>query len=169
MTTPKPIPCFGGPMDGKTAPLGSLNPFEVCYLMEQGDKFNYYGGVVVEPKIGRGRYTLAVFVRREWSERYPTEKEMQEWEEAMAEWRSPKSELSFLGQFAREMFGNRLPPPMPRKRYIVRDRTASAFVWEVTANGMAMRPEWEARLVFDDAPWQIDRERECAQSNGGVA
>jgi hypothetical protein len=86
---------------------------------------------------------------------------MQEWEEAMAEWQKPKGELSFLGQVAREMYGKGEPPPMPRKRYIVRDRTASAFVWEVAANGRTMRPEWEARLVFDDAPWQIDRAREA--------
>ena len=170
MTTPHPIPCFGGPMDGKDAPLGSPNQFEVSYPMEQGDKLYYYGGVVVQPMIGRGRYTLERFVRREWSERYPTEKEMQEWEKEMDEWNKPTYELSFLGQVAREMFGGKgPPPPMPRKRYIVRDRTASAFVWEVAANGRTMRHEWEARLRFDDPPWKIDREREFATSNGGVA
>jgi hypothetical protein len=170
MTTPQPIPCFGGPMDGKDAPLGSPNQFEVCYPMEQGDKLYYYGGVEIDPKINRGRYTLERFVRREWSERYPTEKEMQEWEDAMAQWRKPIGELSFFRQVEREMFrGKGLSPPMPCKRHIVRDRTAYAFVWEVAANGKAMRPEWEARLRFDDPPWQLDRARELATLNGGVA
>ena len=167
---PQQIPCLGGPLDGKTAPWGSRNYFDVAYPVENGDRLYFYGGVQVDADINRGRYTIERFVRREWSERYPTEKEMQEWERQMEEWHKPTYELSFLGQVAREMFGGKgLPPPMPRKKYIVRDRTASAFVWEVAANGRAMRPEWEARLVFDDAPWQIDRERECAQSNGGVA
>jgi hypothetical protein len=162
MTTPQPIPCFGGPLDGKNAPQWvERDFFEIAYPVK-GDDLYWHGGVVIDTKINRGRYTLERFVRREWSERYPTEKEMQEWEEAMAEWRKPIGELSFFRQVEREMFrGKGLSPPMPRKRYIVRDRTAHAFVWEVAANGKAMRPEWEARLVFNDAPWQIDRAREA--------
>jgi hypothetical protein len=170
MTTPQPIPCFGGPLDGKTAPQWvESESFEIAYPVEGCDRPYYPERVEIETKIIRGRYTLAVFVRREWSERYPTEKEMQEWERDMDAWNKPTYELSFLGQVAREMYGKGPPPPMPRKRLIVRDRTAYAFVWEVAKNGKAMRPEWEARMPFDDAPWLIDREREFATSNGGVA
>ena len=165
---PHPIPCFGGPLDGKDAPQWvESESFEIAYPVEVVPSPYYPEMVEIDTKISRGRYTLAVFVRREWSERYPTEKKMQEWEREMEEWRKPIGELSFLGQVAREMFGGKgLPPPMPRKRYIVRDRTAYAFVWEVAANGKTIRPEWEARMPFDDAPWLIDREREAEEGGG---
>lgn len=161
--TMQTLPCFGGPLDGKNAPQWVARDFfEIAYPVEGFDRPYYLHGVVeIDTKINRGRYTLERFVRREWSERYPTEQEMQECERDMDEWKKPKDELSFLGQVVREMYGKGPPPPMPRKRYIVRDRTASAFVWEVAANGRTMRPEWEARLMFDDAPWLIDREREA--------
>jgi hypothetical protein len=159
---PQPIPCFGGPLDGNDAPQWVEREFfDIAYPIEDFDPLYSHGVVEIAARINRGRYTLERFVRREWSERYPTEKEMQEWEKDMDEWNKPKDELSLLGQIAREMYGRGESPPMPRKRFIVRDRTAHAFVWEVAANGKAMRPEWEARLVFNDAPWQIDRAREA--------
>ena len=80
---PQQLPCFGGPMHGQDAPLGSRAWFEVCYPVEKGDRFYYYGGVEVDRNVNRGRYTLERFVRREWSVRYPTEEEMQEWERQM--------------------------------------------------------------------------------------
>jgi hypothetical protein len=168
MTNPQPLPCFGGPLDGKNAPQWvERDFFDIAYPIEGFDRPYSHGVVEIDTKINRGRYTLKRFVRREWSERYPTEQEMQEWEEATAEWEKPIGELSFLGLAAREMYGNLGPPPMPRKRYIVRDRTASAFCWEVAVNGQKMLPEWGQRIRFvDDPPWQIDREREAKE---GVA
>ena len=162
---PPPIPCFGGPLDGKDAPQWvERDFFDISYPIEGSDRPYYLHGVVaIDTKINRGRYTLERFVCREWSERYPTEQEMQKWERDMDEWNKPIAELSFLGQVAREIYGRWTPPPMPRKRFIVRDRTAYAFCWEVAVHGMTMRPEWEARLRFDDPPWQIDREREAKE------
>jgi hypothetical protein len=163
--TPLPIPCFGGPLDGKDAPEWvERDFFDIAYPIEGFDRPYSHG--VVEIDINRGRYTLQRFVRREWSERYPTEQEMRTWEQDMDEWAKPKSELSFLAQVAVEVWGRGESPPIPRKRYIVRDRTASAFCWEVAAYGKTMRPEWEARLRFDDPPWQIDREREAKKGGG---
>ena len=163
MTEPQPIPCFGGPMDGQDAPQWvERDFFDVAYSVEKGERLYYYGGVQVNADINRGRYTLERYVRREWDKRSPTDKEMEEWERQMEEWHKPTYELSFLGQVAREMFGGKgPPPPMPREKYFVRDRTAFAFVWEVYANGRTMRPGWEGRLRFDDPPWKIDLEAEA--------
>lgn len=160
MSDPQRIPCFGGPMDGQDAPLCSSNYFDVFYPVEKGERLYYYGGVQVDADINRGRYTLERYVRREWDKRYPTEQEMQEWERQMDEWHKPIHELSFFRQLAREI-GNGMPPPMPRVKYIVRDRTAFAFVWEVAENGRTMRPGWEGRLRFDDPPWKICLEAEA--------
>jgi len=169
-TVSERIPCFGGPMDGQDAPLGSLGFFDVVYPVEKSDRLYYYGGVQVDGDVNRGRYTLERFVYREWSVRYPTEEEMQEWERQMAEWHKPTYELSFLKQLAREMFGGKGdPPPMPRRKCVVRDRTASAFVWEVSANGRTLRPGWEARLRFDDPPWRLDHEREAMHGKVATA
>ena len=166
---PQLIPCFGGPLDGKDAPQWvERDFFDIAYPIEGFDRSYSHGVVEIDTKINRGRYTLERFVRREWSERYPTDQEMQEWERDMDEWQKPKDELSFLAQVAREMYGRGLPPPIPRKRFIVRDRTASAFCWEVAVNGRKMLPEWVERIRFvDDPPWQIDREREA--KDGGAA
>jgi hypothetical protein len=162
---PQPIPCFGGPLDGKDAPQWVKRDFfDIAYPIECRDRPYSHGVVEIDTKINRGRYTLERFVCREWSERYPTEQEMQEWERDMDEWNKPKGELSLLGQVAREMYGRGEPPPMPRKRFIVRDRTASAFCWEFAVNGQKMLPEWVERIRFvDDPPWQIDREREAKE------
>lgn len=163
---PQPIQCFGGPLDGKDAPQWVKRDFfDIALLIEGFDRPYSHGVVEIETKINRGRYTLERFVRREWSERDPTDKEMQKWEEAMAEWEKPIGELSFLGQVARQLYGNGESPPMPRKRYIVRDRTASAFCWEIAVNGQKILPEWVERIrFFDDPPWQIDREREAKEA-----
>jgi hypothetical protein len=165
---PHPIPCFGGPLDGKDAPQWvERDFFEISYPVELVPPPYLHGMVEIDPKINRGRYTLERFVCREWSERYPTEKEMQEWERDMDEWNKPKNELSVLGQVGREMYGKGPPPPMPRKRYIVRDRTASAFCWEVAVNKQKMLPKWVERIRFvDDPPWQIDREQEMNEGGG---
>ena len=162
---PQPIPCFGGPLDGKDAPQWvERDFFDISYPIEGFDRLYLHGVVEIDTKINRGRYTLERFVRREWSERDPTEQEMQKWERDMDEWNKPKDELSLLGQVAREMWGRGESPPMPRKRFIVRDRTASAFCWEVAVNRQKMLPEWVERIRFvDDPPWQIDREREAKE------
>jgi hypothetical protein len=165
MSEPEPIPCFGGPLDGKDAPQWvERDFFDISYPIEGFDRLYLHGVVEIDTKINRGRYTLERFVRREWSERDPTEQEMQKWERDMDEWNKPKDELSLLGQVAREMWGRGESPPMPRKRFIVRDRTASAFCWEVAVNRQKMLPEWVERIRFvDDPPWQIDREREAKE------
>jgi hypothetical protein len=169
-TEPQQIPCLGGPMDGKTAPLISWSGMCVYYPARRGSGDYCLSDHLVTLSLDRGQYTVERFVRREWGRRDPTEQEMKEWERQMEEWRKPAYELSFIGQVAREMFGGKgLPPPMPRTKYTVRDRTAFAFVWEVAATGKTMRPEWDARLMFNDPPWRIDLDRELDRANGGVA
>jgi hypothetical protein len=162
---PQPIPCFGGPLDGEDAPQWvERDFFDIAYPIENFDRTHSHGVVEIDTKINRGRYTLERFVRREWSERYPTEQEMRKWERDMDEWAKPTDELSGFVWLARLLYGRGESPPLPRKRFIVRDRTAFAFCWEVAVHGMTMRPEWEARLRFDDPPWQIDREREAKEA-----